>query len=159
RARNGRDRQRPRPPWLPRLRRDLPGVQRLYASRGAALGIDEASLDLGVHARLDRPRRGRPHSPADRAARQPPGDASDHPSASCRGRVWTAAGGARLAVGAASALGRAQWMGEAGAFMAMESLAAAGPYNAAYEHSAITAQRVAEVGRELIARWAPPGQA
>ncbi len=44
--------------------------------RPAAVGPAEAARDLGLHARLDRARRGRPDAPADRAARRPARDAA-----------------------------------------------------------------------------------
>ena len=56
RARDGRDRQRPRTARLPRLRRHLPDVLRLHARRRPLVGADEAAVDLDLHARLDRPR-------------------------------------------------------------------------------------------------------
>ena len=71
RARHGRDHQRPRAEWLPRVRRRLLHLQRLHE------GVDPARRDhahpehLRVHPRLDRRRRGRPDPPADRAARRP----------------------------------------------------------------------------------------
>ena len=56
RARDGRGRQRAGPPRLPRVRRHVPDVLGLHEGRGAALGADEAAVDLGLHARLDRSR-------------------------------------------------------------------------------------------------------
>ena len=50
-------------------------VQRLHARLDPAGRADAAAVDLRVHARLDRPRRGRPDAPADRAARGAAGDA------------------------------------------------------------------------------------
>ncbi len=63
-------------PRLPRLRGDVPDVLRLHARRGAPVGADGAAVDLGLHARLDRPRRGRPNASADRAAGGAAGDAT-----------------------------------------------------------------------------------
>jgi transketolase len=53
------------------LRRHLPRVLRLRAQRAAHGGADEAPRDPCVHARLHRPRRGRPDAPARRAHGQP----------------------------------------------------------------------------------------
>ena len=50
-------------------------VQRLHARRGPARRADEAAGHLRLDARLDRPRRGRPDPPADRALRR----AAGHP--------------------------------------------------------------------------------
>ena len=50
---------------------DVLDLLRLHARSRPALGADEAPLHLGLHARLDRPRRGRPYAPTDRAARRP----------------------------------------------------------------------------------------
>ena len=64
RARDGRGRQRARPQRAARLRLDLPHLQRLHE------GLDPAGLAhahpvaLRLHARLDRPGRGRPDPPA-----------------------------------------------------------------------------------------------
>ena len=70
RARDGLDPQRDRAARRhPRLRRHVPDLLRLHAARGPARGADEAADDLRLDARLDRPRRGRPDPPADRAAR------------------------------------------------------------------------------------------
>ena len=60
----------------PALRRDVPAVQRLHARRRAAGGADGAAGHLRLDARLDRPRRGRPDPPADRA----PVVAAEHPA-------------------------------------------------------------------------------
>ena len=69
------------------VRRHVPDLQRLHAPVGAARRADEHPVHLRVDARLRRPRRGRPHAPADRAAgraaRDPelhgraPGDAAE----------------------------------------------------------------------------------
>jgi transketolase len=69
-----------------------------------------------------------------------------------REQVLPAACRARIAVEAASPFGWDKWIGEEGAFIGMETFGASGPYKDVYEHFGITAQRVAEVGRELIAR-------
>ncbi len=68
RARHGLDTQRHRRTrWDPRLRRNVPAVQRLHARRRATGGADGAPGHLRLDARLGRPRRGRPDAPADRA--------------------------------------------------------------------------------------------
>ena len=59
RARHGRDRQRADHPRLPRLRQHLPDLLGLHEGSDPAGGAAGAAVDLGVHARLDRPRRGR----------------------------------------------------------------------------------------------------
>ncbi len=69
-----------------------------------------------------------------------------------REQVLPAACRARIAVEAASPMGWDKWIGEAGAFIGMETFGESGPYKDVYEHFGITAQRVAEVGRELIAK-------
>jgi transketolase len=71
---------------------------------------------------------------------------------SYREQVLPAGCRARVAVEAASPLGWDKWIGEEGAFVGMESFGESGPYKDVYEHFGITAQRVAEVGRELIGR-------
>ena len=53
---------------------DLPDLLRLRAARDPALGADGAAGHPYLHPRLDRPRRGRPHPPAGRAARLAAGD-------------------------------------------------------------------------------------
>jgi transketolase len=69
-----------------------------------------------------------------------------------REQVLPAGCRARVAVEAASPLGWDRWIGERGAFIGMETFGESGPYKDVYEHFGITAQRVAEVGRELIGR-------
>ena len=49
------------------VRRHLPDLQRLQPQRDPHGGADEAARDPRLHARLDRPRRGRPDAPVDRA--------------------------------------------------------------------------------------------
>ena len=72
RVRDERDRQRPRAARrLHSLRRHVPHVLRLRAQRAAHGRAHEAAHDLRVHARLDRPRRGRPDAPIDRARVEP----------------------------------------------------------------------------------------
>ncbi len=68
RVRHDRDRQWPRVArWFHSVRRHLPGVLRLRAQRGAHERADPRARDPRLHARLDRPGRGRPDSPAGRA--------------------------------------------------------------------------------------------
>ena len=69
-----------------------------------------------------------------------------------REQVLPASCRARVAVEAASPLGWDKWIGESGAFIGMETFGESGPYKDVYEHFGITAQRVAEVGMELIGR-------
>ena len=75
RARDGRDRQRHDAPLPAGLRGHVLHVQRLHARLGPAGRADATAVDLRVHARLDRARRGRPDASADRAARRAAGDA------------------------------------------------------------------------------------
>ena len=68
RIRDDRDQQRPGAARrLHSVRRHLPGVQRLRAQRRAHERADGRARDPRLHARLDRPGRGRPDAPADRA--------------------------------------------------------------------------------------------
>ncbi len=59
---------------------------------------------------------------------------------------------ARVAVEAASPLGWDKWIGEEGAFVGMETFGESGPAKDVYAHFNITAEHVAEVGRELLGR-------
>ncbi len=75
RIRHVRDHERHRAARrLHSVRRHVPRVLRLRAQRSAHGGADEAARRARVHARLDRPRRGRPDAPAGRARRQPAPD-------------------------------------------------------------------------------------
>ena len=67
RARDGRDRQRDDAPLPPRLRLDVLLLQRLHARLDPPCGVDGRAVDLRVHARFDRARRGRSDASADRA--------------------------------------------------------------------------------------------
>jgi transketolase len=69
-----------------------------------------------------------------------------------REKVLPAACRARIAVEAASPMGWDKWIGEEGAFVGMETFGESGPYKDVYEHFGITAERVAQTGRELIGR-------
>ena len=71
---------------------------------------------------------------------------------SYRDQVLPAACRARVAVEAASPLGWDRWIGEDGAFIGMESFGESGPYKEVFAHFGITADRVAQTGRELIGR-------
>ena len=59
---------------------------------------------------------------------------------------------ARVAVEAASPMGWDKWFGPDGAFVGMRTFGESGPAKDVYEHFGITAVRVAELGRELLAR-------
>src|SRR5579884_3505360 len=59
---------------------------------------------------------------------------------------------ARIAVEAASPLGWDRWIGEDGRFVGMETFGESGPAKDVYKHFGITAERVAELGREMIGR-------
>ncbi len=68
---------------------DVPDLLRLRAPRDPAVGADGDPGDPHLHARLDRPRRGRPDPPAGRAARlasRRPGAQRDPPLRRERGR-------------------------------------------------------------------------
>ena len=111
RVRDDRDQQRPGPARvLHPVRRDLPGVQRLRAQRRAHERADGRARDPRLHARLDRPGRGRPDPPADRA----PGLAALHPqqrrvASVRRGRV----GGVLEARRSSATTARAAWSSRA----------------------------------------------
>jgi transketolase len=76
----------------------------------------------------------------------------DEADDSYRERVLPSTCRARIAVEAASPFGWDRWIGGAGAFIGMRTFGASGPAKGVYEHFGITAERVAEVGRELIGR-------
>jgi transketolase len=57
---------------------------------------------------------------------------------------------ARIAVEAASPMGWDKWIGEQGRFVGMETFGESGPAKDVYEHFGITADRIAELGREMI---------
>ncbi len=59
---------------------------------------------------------------------------------------------ARIAVEAASPLGWDRWTGPDGRFVGMTTFGESGPAKEVYEHFGITAERVAELGRELVGR-------
>jgi transketolase len=59
---------------------------------------------------------------------------------------------ARIAVEAAAQLGWDRWIGPEGRFVGMHTFGESGPANEVYEHFGITAERVAEIGRELVGR-------
>ena len=78
------------------LRRHLPHLQRLQPQRDPHGGADEAARRPRVHARFDRPRRGRPDAPVDRArgvaAPDPATSTSGGPATRSRRSVaWAAA--------------------------------------------------------------------
>jgi transketolase len=56
----------------------------------------------------------------------------------------------RIAVEAASPLGWDKWIGEEGAFVGMTTFGESGPAKEVYEHFGITAERVAELARDLV---------
>ncbi len=69
-----------------------------------------------------------------------------------REQVLPAACRARIAVEALSPLGWDKWIGEDGVFVGMETFGESGPAKEVYEHFGITAERVAQLGRELVGR-------
>ena len=81
RALHGRDHERHRAARQhPCLRRHVPHLLRLHAPGRPARRADAGAGDVRVDARLDRPRRGRPHPPAGRA----PARAARHPGSERR---------------------------------------------------------------------------
>ena len=60
------------------VRRHVPHLLRLHAAGDPPRGAHGPARDLRLHARLDRPRRGRPDAPADRAARGAARDPEPH---------------------------------------------------------------------------------
>ncbi len=71
---------------------------------------------------------------------------------SYREQVLPAACRARIAVEAASPLGWDKWIGPDGVFVGMETFGESGPAKEVYKHFGITAERVAQLGRELIGK-------
>ncbi|MEA2158743.1 MAG: transketolase [Solirubrobacteraceae bacterium] len=71
---------------------------------------------------------------------------------SYREQVLPAACRARIAVEAASPLGWDKWIGPDGIFVGMETFGESGPAKEVYEHFGITADRVAQLGRELVGK-------
>jgi len=71
-----------------------------------------------------------------------------------RERILPRAVRARVSVEAASPLGWHRWVGELGTVIGMETFGASGPAGKLYEHFGFTPERVAEAGRETIARVA-----
>ena len=69
-----------------------------------------------------------------------------------RERVLPASCVARVAVEAASPLGWDRWIGPAGAFLGMTTFGESGPAKDVYEHFGITAEHVAQLGREAVER-------
>jgi transketolase len=59
---------------------------------------------------------------------------------------------ARVAVEAASRFGWDRWIGEDGAFVGMDTFGESGPAKEVYEHFGITAEKVVELGAELVQR-------
>jgi transketolase len=59
---------------------------------------------------------------------------------------------ARVAVEAAVQLGWDRWIGPDGAFVGMDTFGESGPAPEVYEHFGITAERTAELGREVLDR-------
>jgi transketolase len=69
-----------------------------------------------------------------------------------REQVLPAACRARIAVEAASPLGWDKWIGADGRFLGMTTFGESGPAKHVYEHFGITAEHVAELGREAVER-------
>jgi transketolase len=79
-------------------------------------------------------------------------DTFAHADDSYREQVLPSSCRARIAVEAASPLGWDRWIGEQGRFLGMETFGESGPAKDVYEHFGITAQRLAELGREIMER-------
>ena len=71
---------------------------------------------------------------------------------SYREQVLPRACTARIAVEAACQLGWDRWIGPDGRFVGMHTFGESGPAKEVYEHFGITAERVAQIGRELVGR-------
>ena len=67
-------------------------------------------------------------------------------------RVLPASCRARIGVEAASPFGWDKWIGPDGAFVGMTTFGESGPAKDVYEHFGITAERIAELGRDLAKR-------
>jgi transketolase len=79
-------------------------------------------------------------------------DTFTHADESYRERVLPAACRARVGVEAASPLGWDKWITPEGRFLGMETFGESGPAEEVFEHFGITAERVAELGREALER-------
>ncbi len=79
-------------------------------------------------------------------------DTFTHADEAYREHVLPASCRARIAVEAASPMGWDKWIGEEGRFVGMETFGESGPAKDVYEHFGITAEHVAEIGRELVSR-------
>jgi transketolase len=79
-------------------------------------------------------------------------DTFAHADEAYQEQVLPASCTARIAVEAASPMGWDRWIGSGGAFVGMETFGESGPAKEVYEHFGITADRVATLGRELVAR-------
>ena len=77
-------------------------------------------------------------------------DTFTHADEAYREQVLPAACTARIAVEAASPFGWDKWIGPAGRFVGMETFGESGPAKDVYEHFGITADRVADLARELV---------
>ena len=71
---------------------------------------------------------------------------------SYRQQVLPRACTARIGVEAACRLGWDRWIGPDGRFVGMHTFGESGPAKEVYEHFGITAERVAQIGRELVGR-------
>ena len=92
RVRHGGDHERHRPARrLHPVRRHLPDLQRLQPQRDPHGRADEAARRPRLHARLDRPRRGRPDAPVDRArgVAAPDSRTSTSGARATRSRRWS----------------------------------------------------------------------
>ena len=61
---------------------------------------------------------------------------------------------ARVSVEAAATLGWHRWVGELGEVIGMESFGASGPAEKLYVHFGFTPERIAQAGRDALARVA-----
>ncbi len=74
--------------------------------------------------------------------------------ASYRDQVLPSAVRARVSVEAAATLGWHRWVGELGEVIGMESFGASGPAEKLYAHFGFTPERIAQAGRDALARVA-----
>jgi len=69
-----------------------------------------------------------------------------------RDKVLPPACRARVAVEAASPFGWREWVGDLGEIIGMVTFGASAPAGALYKHFGFTPERVADTGREVVAR-------
>jgi transketolase len=60
---------------------------------------------------------------------------------------------ARVAIEAGSAQGWERWVGDAGEILALDRYGVSAPYEQAYEYLGLTAERIAQRARHVLARF------